>query len=204
MMELCFATNNAHKLAEVAAALGDAFELRTLREIGCTDELPETTGTIPGNSRQKARYVFDHFGVACFADDTGLEVDALNGEPGVDSAFYAGLPRDSGRNMTLLLSNLAHQENRQAQFRSAFTLVYRTAAGEVVEREFEGIVRGTLLTAPRGEGGFGYDPLFVPDGHTETFAEMPLSEKNKLSHRARALEKLVAYLVATRSVTPDA
>ena len=193
-MELCFATNNAHKLEEVAAALGDAFTLRTLRDIDCTDELPETTGTIPGNSRQKARYVFDHFGVACFADDTGLEVDTLNGEPGVDSAFYAGEPRDSTRNMALLLKNLADETNRAAQFRSVFTVVYLDALGEVIEQQFEGIVRGTILTAPRGNGGFGYDPLFVPDGYGETFGELPLSEKNKISHRARALAGLVGWL----------
>ena len=193
-MELCFATNNAHKVEEVAAALGNAFTLRTLNDIGCTDELPETTGTIPGNSRQKARYVFDHFGVACFADDTGLEVDSLNGEPGVDSAYYAGEPRNNERNKALLLKNLEGQTNRRAQFRSVFTLVYRTDAGEVAEYQFEGIVKGTILTAPRGNGGFGYDPLFLPDGHTQTFGELPLSEKNKISHRARALEGLVAFL----------
>lgn len=193
-MKLCFATNNAHKLEEVAAALGDGFPLRTLHEIGCTDELPETTGTIPGNSRQKARYVFDHFGADCFADDTGLEVEALNGEPGVDSAYYAGEPRDNERNKALLLKNLTGETNRRAQFRSVFTLVYRTNAGEVAEHQFEGIVTGTILTAPRGNGGFGYDPLFLPDGHTQTFGELPLSEKNKISHRARALTGLVAFL----------
>ena len=193
-MELCFATNNAHKVEEVAAALGNAFTLRTLNDIGCTDELPETTGTIPGNSRQKARYVFDHFGVACFADDTGLEVDSLNGEPGVDSAYYAGEPRNNERNKALLLKNLEGQTNRRAQFRSVFTLVYRTDEGEVAEHQFEGIVKGTILTAPRGNGGFGYDPLFLPDGHTQTFGELSLSEKNKISHRARALEGLVGYL----------
>ena len=193
-MELCFATNNAHKLEEVQAALGNAFPLRTLKEIGCTDELPETTGTIPGNSRQKARYVFDHFNVACFADDTGLEVAALNGEPGVDSAYYAGEPRDNERNKTLLLKNLEGETNRRAQFRSVFTLVYRTEAGEVAEHQFEGIVTGTILTAPRGTGGFGYDPLFVPDGYTQSFGELPLSEKNKISHRAKALAGLAVFL----------
>ena len=193
-MELCFATNNAHKLEEVAAALGNAFPLRTLSEIGCTDELPETTGTIPGNSRQKARYVFEHFNVACFADDTGLEVAALNGEPGVDSAYYAGEPRDNELNKALLLKNLEGETDRRAQFRSVFTLVYRTEAGEVAEEQFEGIVTGTILTAPRGTGGFGYDPLFLPDGYTQTFGELPLSEKNKISHRAKALAGLVRFL----------
>ncbi|MEZ0539450.1 RdgB/HAM1 family non-canonical purine NTP pyrophosphatase [Fibrella arboris] len=199
-MDLCFATNNAHKLDEVTAALGNAFPLRTLHEIGCTDELPETTGTIPGNSRQKARYVFDHFGVACFADDTGLEVDALNGEPGVDSAYYAGEPRDNERNKALLLKNMDGETNRRAQFRSVFTLVYRTGTGEVAEYQFEGIVTGTILTDARGEGGFGYDPLFLPDGYTQTFGELPLSEKNKISHRARALAGLVAFLSSIRKI----
>lgn len=193
-MKLCFATNNAHKLEEVAAALGNAFSLCTLSEIGCTDELPETTGTIPGNSRQKARYVFDQFNVACFADDTGLEVDALNGEPGVDSAYYAGEPRNNERNKALLLKNLEGETNRRAQFRSVFTLVYRTEAGEIAEQQFEGIVTGTILTAPHGTGGFGYDALFLPDGYTQTFGELPLSEKNKISHRAKALAGLVGFL----------
>lgn len=199
---LCFATNNAHKLEEVQEALSvsGAFTLLTLREIGCTDELPETTGTIPGNSQQKARYVFDHFnattGVACFADDTGLEVEALGGEPGVDSAFYAGEPRDNARNRALLLKNLEGQTNRRAQFRSVFTLMEAGPGGKPVEHQFEGIVTGVILESERGEGGFGYDPLFVPDGYDQTFAEMPLTEKNKISHRARALAGLVAYLSA--------
>lgn len=191
---LCFATNNAHKLEEVQAALSGAFILRTLREIGCTDELPETTGTIPGNSRQKARYVFDHFGVACFADDTGLEVEALGGEPGVDSAIYAGLPRDNARNRAKLLKKLADETNRRAQFRSVFTLIEPGPDGEPIEHQFEGIVTGTLLDTERGDGGFGYDPLFVPDGYAQTFAELPMSEKNKISHRARALAGLIGYL----------
>ncbi|CCG99232.1 non-canonical purine NTP pyrophosphatase,rdgB/HAM1 family [Fibrella aestuarina BUZ 2] len=193
---LCFATNNAYKLEEVQAALSGSgtFVLRTLREIGCTDELPETTGTIPGNSRQKARYVFDHFNVACFADDTGLEVEALDGEPGVDSAYYAGEPRDNTRNRALLLANLAEHTNRRAQFRSVFTLVEPGPNGEPIEHQFEGIVMGVIIDVERGDGGFGYDPLFVPDGYEQTFAEMPLAEKNKISHRARALAKLVAYL----------
>ena len=201
-MTLCFATNNAHKLEEVRSALGNAFVLRTLQEIGCPDELPETTGTIPGNSRQKARYVYDHFGVACFADDTGLEVDALNGAPGVDSAIYAGEPRDAGRNMTLLLSQLAGQTNRAAQFRCVFTLVYRAEGGAVAEHQFEGIVRGHLLDAPRGQGGFGYDPIFVPDGYTQTFGELPAAEKNKISHRARALTSLIDFLTQNPAIHP--
>ena len=187
-MELCFATNNAHKLEEVSAILGDAFTLKTLRDIGCMDELPETSGTIPGNSRQKAEYVWTHFGVSCFADDSGLEVDALNGEPGVDSAYYSG-SRDAQQNIQKLLTNLAESTNRRARFVTVFTLLLHG-----VEHQFEGIVEGQILTEPRGTGGFGYDPLFVPDGHDRTFAEMSSAEKNGISHRSRALTKMVAYL----------
>ncbi|MBO0934385.1 RdgB/HAM1 family non-canonical purine NTP pyrophosphatase [Fibrella aquatilis] len=198
-MELCFASNNPHKLTEVADVLGPSFTIRTLADIGCTDELPETTGTIPGNSAQKAHYVFDHFNVACFADDSGLEVDALNGEPGVDSAFYAGgdkpgETRSHERNIAKLLKNLDGQTNRRAQFRTVITLVAPDATGSPTEHQFEGIVPGTILTEPRGTEGFGYDPVFLPDGYTQTFAEMPLSEKSKISHRARALAGLVGFL----------
>ncbi|AUD05208.1 RdgB/HAM1 family non-canonical purine NTP pyrophosphatase [Spirosoma pollinicola] len=187
-MELCFATNNHHKLAEVSAKLGDAFTLKTLLDIGCTDELPETTGTIPGNSRQKADYVWTHFGVSCFADDSGLEVDALNGEPGVDSAYYSG-SRDHGKNIEKLLTNLAGQSNRKAQFITVFTLVLHG-----VEHQFQGIIEGTILTEPRGKGGFGYDPVFQPTGHDRTFAEMTIDEKGLISHRAQALAKMIVYL----------
>lgn len=189
-LELCFATNNAHKLDEVATWLGDAFTLKTLRDIGCTDELPETSGTIPGNSRQKADYVWTHFGVSCFADDSGLEVDALNGEPGVDSAHYSG-SRDHGKNIQKLLANLDEQTNRRARFRTVFTLVLHG-----VEHQFEGVVEGQITEEPRGTDGFGYDPVFLPDGHDQTFGEMSVVEKNAISHRARALEKMVTYLKA--------
>lgn len=187
-MELCFATNNQHKLDEVAAGLGNAFHLKTLRDIGCTDELPETSGTIPGNSRQKADYVWTHFGISCFADDSGLEVDALHGEPGVDSAFYSG-SRNAEKNIDKLLTNLNGITHRQARFRTVFTLVLHG-----VEHQFEGTVEGQILLAPRGEGGFGYDPVFLPDGYEQTFAEMSLDKKNTISHRSRALAKMVAYL----------
>lgn len=192
-MELCFATNNAHKLDEVSAILGDAFTLKTLRDIGCTDELPETSATISGNSRQKAEYVWAHFGVSCFADDSGLEVDALNGEPGVDSAFYSGT-RDAQKNIQKLLTNLAESTNRRARFVTVFTLLLHDRNAVSVEHQFEGIVEGEILTEPRGTGGFGYDPLFVPDGHDRTFAEMSSAEKNGISHRSRALMKMVTYL----------
>lgn len=190
---LCFATNNAHKLDEVRVWLGDAFTLRTLAEIGCTDELPETTGTISGNSRQKADYVFDHFGVPCFADDSGLEVDALHGEPGVDSAHYSGT-RDAQANITKLLANLAGVTNRRAQFVTVFTLLQQGPTGERIEHQFDGIVEGQILTEPRGTGGFGYDPIFLPDGYDRTFAEMSVADKNQISHRARALAQLVVFL----------
>ncbi|WP_080058908.1 RdgB/HAM1 family non-canonical purine NTP pyrophosphatase [Spirosoma aerolatum] len=187
-MELCFATNNQHKLDEVAGQLGNSFTLKTLRDIGCTDELPETTGTIAGNSRQKAEYVWTHFGLSCFADDSGLEVDALNGEPGVDSAYYSG-SRDAGKNIEKLLTNLAGNSNRKARFITVFTLILQG-----VEHQFEGVIEGQILTEPRGEGGFGYDPLFLPDGHDQTFAEMRIEEKNGMSHRSQALAKMIAYL----------
>ncbi len=187
-MELCFATNNPHKVDEVLTWLGDTFTIKTLRDIGCTDELPETTGTIPGNSRQKADYVWTHIGVSCFADDSGLEVDALNGEPGVDSAHYSG-SRDHGRNVQKLLANLLGQTNRRARFVTVFTLVLHG-----VEHQFEGVVNGQITSEPRGTGGFGYDPIFLPDGYEQTFAEMTIEEKNAMSHRARALTKMVAYL----------
>ena len=187
-MELCFATNNQHKLEEVSAWLGDAFQLKTLRDIGCANELPETSGTIPGNSRQKADYVWTHFGISCFADDSGLEVDALNGEPGVDSAFYSG-SRNFAANVQKLLTNLNGATNRTARFITVFTLLLHG-----VEHQFEGSIEGQIVLEPRGVGGFGYDPVFQPNGYDRTFAEMSLAEKNTISHRAQALTKMVAYL----------
>ena len=192
-MTLCFATNNAHKLDEVRVWLGDAFTLITLAEAGCADELPETTGTIPGNSRQKADYVFTHFGVACFADDSGLEVEALNGEPGVDSAHYSG-SRDAQANIQKLLINLGGSVNRRARFMTVFTLLQKGPNGERIEHQFDGIVEGQILNEQCGTGGFGYDPVFLPDGYDRTFAEMTIAEKNQISHRAKALAKLVAFL----------
>lgn len=192
-MELCFATNNQHKLAEVSAALGDAFTLRTLHDIGCTDELPETTDTIPGNSRQKAEYVWHHFGIPCFADDSGLEIDALNGEPGVDSAYYSGT-RDHGKNIEKALANLVGQSNRTGRFVSVFTLILPGTPGNPSIHQFTGVLPGQIIDVPRGTDGFGYDPIFLPDGHTRTLAEMSMAEKNAISHRAQALAQLVAFL----------
>ncbi len=196
-MKLCFATNNQHKLDEVSAALGDAFTLRTLHDIGCTNELPETTGTIAGNSRQKAQYVWQHFGIPCFADDSGLEIDALNGEPGVDSAHYSGT-RDHDKNIQKVLTKLRHQPNRNAQFISVFTLIMPDPDGKPVEHQFTGVFPGQITDLPRGSDGFGYDPVFRPDGHTRTLAEMSISEKNAISHRAQALAHMVDYLTHTR------
>ena len=189
MKQLCFATNNAHKIEEVAYALGGAFEILTLAEIGCTHELPETTGTIPGNSRQKARYVADLFRIDCFADDSGLEVDALNGKPGVDTAHYSG-SRDHAKNMAFLLSNMEGVTDRRARFRSAITLIQNEKA-----HQFEGIVEGRIATGIQGEGGFGYDPIFIPDGYEQTFGELSLDVKNSMSHRAKAVRALVTFLL---------
>lgn len=188
-MTLCFATNNANKLAEISAMLGDQFELKTLQDVGCLEEIPETQDTIPGNSRQKAAHVWDNYHVNCFADDSGLEVDALNGAPGVHSAYYGGHPRSYERNVDLLLTNLTGASNRSARFRTVITLVID---GEY--HIFEGIAEGQILTQARGSSGFGYDPVFQPNGYDRTFAEMSMDEKAAISHRGQAFKKLVAFL----------
>lgn len=191
-MTLCFATNNAHKLAEIQALLGSEFDLKTLAEIGCLEEIPETQPTIAGNSRQKAAYVWEHYGIGTFADDTGLEVYTLNGEPGVHSAHYAGPQRNADDNMNRVweqLSAAGQTFPAPARFLTVITLVL-----EGTYHQFEGTVEGTLIHEKRGENGFGYDPIFVPEGHERTFAEMTLTEKSQLSHRARAFAKLVAFL----------
>jgi len=188
-MTLCFATHNEHKVKEVQAILGDAFILKGLDEIGCSEELKEDKDTLEGNSLQKAEYVFRKFGVSCFADDTGLEVEALNNEPGAFSARYAGEQRSAEDNMNLLLVNLAANENRNARFRTVITLIIPEGI-----RQFEGEVQGKIISDKRGTEGFGYDPIFLPDGFSKTLAEMSLEEKNAISHRARAFKKLVAYL----------
>lgn len=192
-MRLCFASNNAHKLDEIRPLLPAGIELLSLADIGCHEELPETQPTLEGNARQKAQYVWDHFSVACFADDTGLEVDALGGEPGVYSARYAGPQREAADNVAKLLRELAGRADRQAGFRTVISLVL--SAAEV--HEFSGQVRGSIAAAPSGGRGFGYDPVFVPgEGDGRTFAEMTMAEKNQLSHRARAVAGLVAFLNA--------
>ena len=188
-MKIVFATHNAHKVSEVQAVLGSEYQLVTATEAGITEEIPETQPTIEGNALQKARYVYEHTGLNCFADDTGLEVEALNGAPGVYSARYAGEHVSYADNNVLLLKNLAGCENRKARFRTVIALIV-----DGKEYLFEGRVEGTIATEPHGEGGFGYDPLFVPAGSQLTFAEMSSEAKNKISHRGRAVAKLVAFL----------
>ena len=189
MRKLIFATNNAHKLGEVQALLGDAFTLVTLRECGITEDIPETADTLEGNALQKARYVYEKTGLDCFADDTGLEVDALGGAPGVHSARYATDGHDFAANNRLLLKNLEGITGRTARFRTVIALIL-----DGVEYTFEGRVEGTIATAESGSEGFGYDPLFVPSGEIITFAQMSAEAKNAISHRGRAVAKLVNFL----------
>jgi XTP/dITP diphosphohydrolase len=188
-MKLVFATNNQHKLKELQAILGDHFELLSLKEIGCFEEIPEEQPTLEGNARQKAEFIYEKYGYSCFADDTGLEIDALNGDPGVYSARYAGEAKDPQANMDKVLANLKNEDNRKARFRTVISLVLD---GE--EKQFEGVVEGEITREKQGGSGFGYDPIFLPAGYNKTFAEMDLSEKNEISHRARAVRKLVEYL----------
>lgn len=189
MKKFVFATNNEHKLEEVKALLGDKIELLSLKDINCSDEIPETEQTLEGNALLKARYIYERYHINCFADDTGLEVDALNGAPGVYSARYAGEEHNSEANMKKLLHELEGVENRQAQFRTIFALII-----EGKEHLFEGIVKGEIIRQRRGNSGFGYDPIFVPEGCTQTFAEMGSEQKNKISHRAKAVGKLCKFL----------
>lgn len=188
-MKICFATNNQHKLEEVRAMLGNQFELISLNEIGCTEELLEEQHTLEGNSLQKAEYVFKHYHVPCFADDTGLEIPSLDGAPGVDTAHYAGPQRSADDNMNLVLKNLEGKENREAQFRTVITL-----CSSLFTKQFEGIVTGKIAFDKIGEGGFGYNPIFIPTGFTKTMAEMTMEEKNSISHRAKAIQGLVTFL----------
>ena len=187
--KLVVATNNAHKLEEIAAILGDEMELLSLKDIHCDADIPETADTLEGTARQKAMYIYENYGMDCFADDTGLEVEALNGAPGVYSARYAGDGHDSEANMQKLLHELEDKENRKAQFRTAICLIL-----EGKEYLFEGIVKGEIIKEKRGGAGFGYDPIFVPEGHELTFAELGNDIKNTISHRARAVEKLCLFL----------
>lgn len=188
-MEIIFATNNAHKLAEVEAVLGDGFRLVTPRECGITEDIPEDRATLEGNASQKSHYIYDRTGRDCFADDTGLEVEALGGAPGVHSARYATDGHDFAANNRRLLRELQGVGNRRARFRTVISLIL---GGE--EHLFEGIVEGHIAQCEAGCGGFGYDPLFIPDGFDRTFAEMAAEQKNAISHRGRAVAKLVEFL----------
>lgn len=189
MRKLVFATHNENKLQEVRQMLGEKFHLLSLTDIGCHDEIEETAETLEGNALIKARYVKDKFGYDVFADDTGLEVDALNGAPGVYSARYAGEGKNSEDNMDKLLRELSGEENRTARFRTVVALILNND-----EHLFEGVVDGTITSERSGAAGFGYDPIFLPDGYAMTFAEMPGNEKNRISHRGRAVGKLVSFL----------
>lgn len=186
---LVFATNNAHKLEEIREILGEKFHIVSLKELGCQKDIPEEQDTLEGNALQKARYIRDKYKVNCFADDTGLEIEALGGEPGVYSARYAGDGHDSEANMRKVLDKMSGETNRRARFRTVIALFL-----EGQEHLFEGEVRGEILRERHGEGGFGYDPIFRPEGFTQSFAEMSLEDKNKISHRGRATEALRKFL----------
>lgn len=188
-MKLVFATNNKHKLQEVRDIIGSGVEILSLSDINCNDDIPETADTLDGNALIKARYIYEKYNVNCFADDTGLEVDALDGAPGVYSARYAGDGHDSEANMRKLLENLTGKNNRDAQFRTVIALIID---GE--EKLFNGIVKGKITEEKRGNSGFGYDPIFVPEGYSESFAQMDSSTKNSISHRYRATKQLSDYL----------
>jgi XTP/dITP diphosphohydrolase len=199
-MKIVFATNNQHKLSEIRQILGGRVEVLSLNDIGCHEDIPETGNTLEDNALQKAQYVYDHYHIDCFADDTGLEVEALNGAPGVYSARYAAMEpmsptgptapsHDSEANMARLLRELGENNNRCARFRTVIALIQQ---GEV--HEFEGIVGGQIIRERRGGKGFGYDPIFQPDGYDQTFAEMTAEEKNSISHRGRATAKLCEFL----------
>ena len=202
MKKIVFATNNEHKLSEIRQILGERIEVLSLNDIGCHADIPETADTLKGNALQKAEYVASHYHIDCFADDTGLEVDALGGAPGVHSARYAGGEgHDSEANMRKLLAELGEKNNRKARFRTVIALI-ELEDDESTEfplhfnntKFFEGIVEGQITRERHGDEGFGYDPIFQPDGYEQTFAELGMEIKNRISHRARAVEKLVGYL----------
>ena len=206
-MKIVFATNNQHKLSEIRSILGESIEVLSLKDIGCDVDIPETGKTLEENALQKAQYVYDHYHISVFADDTGLEVDALNGAPGIYSARYASMEagaheasHDAEANMSRLLRELGENNNRRARFRTVIALILKkdvcpcgcTSIKEI--HQFEGIVEGQIIRERRGGEGFGYDPIFQPDGYDETFAELGMDIKNHISHRARAVKKLADYL----------
>lgn len=188
-MQLVFATNNLNKLKEVQALIPSQIKLLSLNDIGCLEDVPETQHTIEGNAIQKTEYIKQHYGYDCFADDTGLEVEALNNEPGVFSARYAGTQRNADDNMNLLLQNLSQKDNRKAQFKTVIALHLN---GNV--QTFTGICKGQITTQKSGEKGFGYDPIFKPEGYEHTFAEMDLELKNEIGHRGIAIKQLISFL----------
>ena len=187
-MELIFASNNQHKLEEMQAIIGDDFELKSLNDIGCFVDIPETGDTFADNAAQKSRYVFDHYKLDCYGDDSGLEIDALNGEPGVYSAQYSG-SRDFEKNMQLVLDKLGDRSERKARFRTVISLILKGK-----EYLFEGSIEGIITMQRSGNQGFGYDPIFQPDGYNITFAKMDIVEKNRISHRANAMQNLLSFL----------
>jgi len=187
-MDLVFASNNQHKVEEVQVLIGTKIRLKSLNEIGCHDEIPETGDTLVQNAGQKSRFVYERYHLNCFADDSGLEIDALNGEPGVHSAHYSG-SRDFQENMGLVLARLEGKTDRKARFKTVISLIL-----EGKEHLFEGIIEGEISLQQSGKKGFGYDPIFIPEGYDISFAEMSAEEKNKISHRARAIEKLILFL----------
>ena len=209
-MKIVFATNNAHKLSEIRSILGESIEVLSLKDIGCDVDIPETGTTLEANALQKAHYIYDHYHIDCFADDTGLEVDALDGAPGVYSARYASLPdnpvksdsasHDAEANMTRLLYELQNEDNRKARFRTVIALIQKknvcpcgcTSIKEI--HMFDGVVEGEIIRERRGGEGFGYDPIFQPEGYNQTFAELGMDIKNHISHRARAVQKLCEFL----------
>jgi XTP/dITP diphosphohydrolase len=195
MKRIVFATNNQHKLDEIRQILGNDFQILSLADIGCHEEIPEDHDTLQENALQKAQYIVDHYHVSCFADDTGLEVDALGGEPGVHSARYAeGTDHDSEANMRKLLLKLGNNNNRRARFRTVIALLLEEN-GKWREEIFDGIVEGHIAREKKGSEGFGYDPIFVPDGYDLSFAELGMEVKNSISHRARAVRKLADFLL---------
>ena len=189
-MTIVFATNNPNKIKEVQALVPSYIKLVSLKEIGCLEDIPETQYTIKGNAVQKANYIKEHYGLDCFADDTGLEVEALDGAPGVFSARYAGPDRNADDNMNLLLSELKSEENRSARFKTVIAMYFK---GELIT--FEGICEGEITKNKTGTEGFGYDPIFQPEGYKKTFAEISLDEKNRIGHRGKAVSKLVTYFI---------
>lgn len=188
-MEIVFATNNLHKLKELQQIVGSNINLLSLKDIGCTEDIPETKDTLEGNAAEKSFYLYNNYKYNCFSDDTGLEIEALNNEPGVYSARYAGENKDALANMQKVLTKLKGIENRKARFRTIISLII-----DGKEYQFEGIVNGKIIEEFKGGNGFGYDPIFVPDSYSETFAELSSEIKNKISHRANAVKKLITFL----------